>query len=208
MENFDELFASTGGKTLKPDTIGETLGGVIVSAESRQMTDFTTGEPLTWDDGKPCLQVVVTVDLGTTDTDGNPEQGCIYIKTWGEQRQALKEALKESGLDSMNKALAPGNHMSITFIGEKPNEKNPRLNAIKLYKYTIEPRANLGAAVNAALAEPAPTAAPAAPAPAAPAPAGGVDIAALIKAALPDAQIASIAGIDPSAVTAIRAALG
>lgn len=199
--NFDELFASTGGKTLKPEVVGETLGGIIACAESRQMTDFTTGEPLTWDDGKPRMQVVITVDLDTKDEDGNPEKGCIYIKTWGEQRAALKEALKASGLDSMNKALAPGNYMSITFIGEKPNEKNPRLNAIKLYKYTIEPRANLNATITEAFNEPT---TPTNNTPAMPA---NIDIAGLIKAGLPDAQIATIAGIDPTAIATIRTTL-
>ena len=204
--NFNKLLAGSGEVTLKPDTVGETLGGVIVSSESRQMTDFSTNEPLTWNDGKPRMQIVITVDLGTRDMEGNPEHGCVYIKTWGEQKQALMQAIKHSGAKDANSALAPGNRFTITLKGEKPNEKNPRLNATKLYEYQIELRANLGETAQL-LTEPqaATTTAPATPA--APAGGGSVDIPALMKAGLPDQQIASITGIDVTAIAAIRTTL-
>ena len=71
MFDLNDVLASNGGKTLKPDTIGETLGGTIVAVEVRQMNDFTTGKPEFWDDGKPKNQLVVTVKTGDKTDDGD-----------------------------------------------------------------------------------------------------------------------------------------
>lgn len=203
MIDLNDALATNGGATLKPDTIGETLGGIIVATEVRQTTDFTTGKPDFWDDGKPKNQIVVTVKTGEKTDDGDDEQCNVYIKTWGDQKQALVKAIKATGLGDANAALAPGNDFRITYRGEKPND-NPRFNAIKLYEYTITPRADLGGALDDTPAQ-APT--PAQAQAAAPETAGGpVDTARkLITAGLDDQTIATTTGLDPAVIAALRA---
>ena len=195
MIDLNDALATNGGATLKPDTIGETLGGIIVATEVRQMTDFATGKPDSWDDGKPKNQIVVTVKTGEKTDDGDDEHGNVYIKTWGDQKQALVTAIKATGLSDANAALAPGNDFRITYRGEKPND-NPRFNASKLYEYTITPRANIGGALDdtpAAVPDPA---------------AGGspVDTARqLIAAGLDDQTIATATSLEPAVIAALRA---
>lgn len=213
MFDLNDVLTNNSGKTLKPETVGETLGGIITNVDVRQMNDFTTSKPEFWDDGKPKNQIVVTVKTGVVDEDGQPEQGSVYIKTWGLQKQALMTAVKATGLDA-NSALAPGNEFWITYKGEKPNENNPRFNAIKVYEYRIVPRANLTGALDeptpaVQAATPVATPAPAATqAPATPAtPDNPVSLARqLINAGLDDASIATATGLEPSVIGALRAA--
>lgn len=203
MIDLNDALATNGGATLKPDTIGETLGGIIVATEVRQMTDFSSGKPDFWDDGKPKNQIVVTVKTGEKTDDGDDEQGNVYIKTWGDQKQALVSAIKATGLGDANTALAPGNDFRVTYKGEKPNE-NPRFNAIKLYEYKITPRADLGGALDDTPSQ-APT--PAQAQAAAPEPVNSpVDTARkLITAGLDDQTIATTTGLDPAVIAALRA---
>lgn len=203
--SFNALLAGGEGVTLKPTTIGETLGGTIVAAESRQVMDFSTQEPKTWKDGKPQIQIVITVTTGNKTDDGEDELGKIYIKTWGEQKQALLAAIRDTGLDA-DHALAPGNTMTVTYCGEKPNEKKPKFNAVKLYEYVITPRSNIGGTLNTTPTAPAPAAAPAAaPAMATPAPDNAVTKARqLIAVGLDDTAIAIATGLEPSVIAAIR----
>lgn len=191
-----------GGKSLKPENIGDTVGGIITAVEVTNYTDFETGEVETWTNGDPKKQMNISV---TDDATGEPRG--IYVKLWGHGKKNLAAAVDATGLDA-DYALAPGSHIAMTFDREESNVKNPRLNATKVYTFVITPRANVGDALTtppAAPQAPAPAApAPAAPAPAA-APAGGVNIPQLIAAGLPDDQIATIAGVDATVVAAIRA---
>lgn len=205
--SFNALLTGGEALTLKPTTVGETLGGTIVAAESRQVLDYSTQEPKTWKDGSPQMQIVVTVTTGDKTDDGEDELGKIYIKTWGEQKVALLNAIRATGLDA-DHALAPGNTMTITYQGEKPNEKNPRFNATKVYEYTIEARANIGGALNDQPAPQAPQTAPApatTPATATPAPDNAVSTARqLIAAGLDDTTIANTTGLDQTVINALR----
>lgn len=187
-----------GGATLKPETVGESVGGTIVHAEVRQATDFESGKPDFWDDGKPKQQIVITVKTGHKTDDGADEEGTIYVKAWGAQKKALMEAIRATGQDA-NTALAAGNYFTMTLVGEEPN-KNPRLAATKLYKYEIKLQANVGGALD----EPTPAPAPAAPAPAAPD--NSVTTARKLIAAGSDNNTIAIAtGLDPTVIDALRA---
>lgn len=180
------------GKSLKPDNIGDTVGGVITAVDVTNYTNFETGEVETWTNGDPKQQLNISV---TDDATGEPRG--IYVKLWGHGKKNLAAAVDATGLDA-DYALAPGSHIAMTFDHEEPNVKNPRLNATKVYTFVITPRANVGDALTT------PPAAPQAAAPAA-TPAGGVNIPQLIAAGLPDDQIATIAGVDATVVAAIRA---
>jgi len=71
-----------GGKSAKFETVGDTTKGQVVSAESRQQTDYTSGEPLTWDDGNPRMQLVITLATDERDPDDPTDDGWVYA--WGE----------------------------------------------------------------------------------------------------------------------------
>lgn len=141
MSTIKELLANAGGITAafdKNTPIGTTVQGTITDADVRQTTDFDTGKPETWDDGTPKqqLRIVVQTDQRTSaDDDG---KRAIYVKWWGEQRLALLAAIDKAGDDDVQ----IGGQFWARFSGTKPNEKNPRLNDIKLYEYAYQKPAN------------------------------------------------------------------
>lgn len=114
----------------KNDPYGTRRGGLVtMEPEIRQQTDFDTDEPLTWKDGSPRMQMVVTVQTDQRDP-ANPDddgQRRFYIK--GKLQYALAAALKQAGASQ----VSVGGQLYVTYTGEEPNVKNPRLNDIKLY---------------------------------------------------------------------------
>ena len=100
----DELTRS-GGPSAKWDKIGDVRRVVIDSVEKRQVTDFDTGEPLTWPNGDPKYQFV----FGGVDPDTGDENR-IFAK--GYMLSAVKEALRAAGV-----APEKGGTLAVKWIG-------------------------------------------------------------------------------------------
>ena len=162
LASIDQLLAG-GGKTAKFETVGETHAGEIVSIDTRQVNDYETGTPEFWQDGRPKQQIVVTFDTGKQEGPDDDGHRNLYIKGWGDQLRAFRDAARRLGRNPQ-----VGDRITATYVadGEK---KNPRFNAPKLYQYDIEPGTpGLSAMLNDAApatqaqqATPAPTKAPA-----------------------------------------------
>lgn len=201
---FDFNAALAGGSSLMPDTIGETVSGIIQNAKLQQANDIKTGKPDTWDNGEPKMQILIDVET----SQGDP--GTFFIKTWGLQKKAFLQAITNSPFKDANSAMANGNRFSVTYLGEGESTK-PGFNRPKLYEYKFEP----GTATGFEQFDnelPAPATTPATPQPPAQAqpqtqPTGGVDITALIRAGMDDTTIASSTGVDINAIALIRANL-
>lgn len=207
-----------GGKSLKPEHIGDSVGGTITKVELANYTNFESGEIETWQNGDPKQQMNISLT-----EDQTKEDRCIYIKLWGTSKKNLAAAVEATGLDA-DYALAPGSHISMRFDREEPNAKNPRLNPTKIYSFQITPKANIGDALGTGTqpntgtggahdpwAQPTTQTTPQAAPQAAPQQApngqtgGQANINQLIAAGLPDSQIAQILGLDPTVVATIRA---
>lgn len=102
------------------DATGTRRGGRITEQpQLRQQTDFDTGELLTWDDGNPRMQLIVTVatdqrDPANPDDDG---QRRFYVK--GNLQGAVKEAVKKSGAPG----LEVGGSLFVTRTGRDEPKK-------------------------------------------------------------------------------------
>ena len=206
-----DALTTTSGKAFfnKDSIIGESVTGVIAEATVRQVNDFTTGKPKFWDDGNPVNQVVVSIDTDLRDDADDTGERTLYIKTWGSQWKALKEAVRVLGAHQLSDALKPGNVItqSFTGLGKTGNgfdEKiytfqikrgaDPALNKIN------EPTPAAGSDPWGEAPAPAPAAAPAAPA------AAASSVPALIAAGLTDEQIlASVPGLDKNILAMLRA---
>lgn len=132
-----ELLMGSGGTSAKFPTIGTSVSGRIAREPSvEQQKDFTTGDLKFYDDGKPQLQIVVT--LATNDRDpANPDddgQRRLYIK--GQMRTAVEKAVRAAGAPH----LQVGGHLTVTYSrdGER---KNPRFNAPKNFDAVYVPAA-------------------------------------------------------------------
>ncbi len=197
MTNPADSFFGESSPSAKFDAIGTTVGGVITRiGDPMQQTDFSSGKPLTWDDGTPRMQLPVTVQTDLRDPSNPLDDGkrTLYVK--GEMKKAIGAALRAAGAK-----MALGGTLTVTFSGEEPTAGYPK----KLYTATYAAPAPGGAffeepaAPVAAAHVGAPPAAPA-PAPAAPAPAGvpaGVDPAAWAAFQAMQAQAAQAAPAAP-----------
>lgn len=159
----DELLS--GGSTSafnKDSVVGETVTGTIVSAVERQRTDYATKAPQTWDDGSPQMHVVVTIATDLRDPADPYDEGTrsIYIKTWGLDKQAFVQAIREAGFTKASEALAPGNLFTASFVGTQPSKMGSDQ---KIYQYTIRRGASpsLDQTLNTTPAAPAAQPAPA-----------------------------------------------
>lgn len=195
---------------IKDTPIGTTVTGQIVDAVVRQVTDYTTGEPQFWESGEPKQQVVITIQTDNMDDRDDDGKRGVYVKMWGDHKRALLDAMRAMGASKLSQALHPGNILTAVFEREEPN-RNPRLNATKIYKYRIEKGAH--PALDK-LAPTTPTVAPTAPATAPtvgvvpntpqPAPASPADTAkALLQAGIDPTIVASQTGLDLAVVTAL-----
>src|SRR5690625_4548963 len=221
LDQLDQALAAGGAPSAfnKDSPIGASITGTIVNAEIRQITDYVTQKPKTWDDGRPQMNVVITLQTDQRDPDVADDDGQrrVFIKTWGVWRDALNAAIKAAGGSKASDVLTPGARFTATFTETRPSSMG---SPMKVYAYKIEPAAQAGldAAVTPPPAggqagDPWATQQQATP-PAAQAqqPAAGPDPVAqaeqakkLISIGLTDDQIAAATGLDPTVIQAIRA---
>jgi hypothetical protein len=126
-----------GVQSAKFPILGTSITGRIVSEPTvEQQKDFTTGEAKFYDDGKPQMQLVVT--LATNDRDpANPDddgQRRLYVK--GQMKTAVAQAVRAAGAPH----LQVGGTLTVTYSrdGER---KNPRFNAPKNFDAVYVPAA-------------------------------------------------------------------
>lgn len=82
-----------GAPSFKFDEIGKTVKGKVVSATAAQQTDFDSGELLFWDDGKPRMQLVITLDTDERDPNIDGDDGHRRIFAKGAMLSAIRKAL-------------------------------------------------------------------------------------------------------------------
>lgn len=174
MTGLDDFFA--GGVTaekFEDRQYGTVIGGVITDdPRMTQQRDYTTGEPITYPDGNPAMQMVVVVQAYEVNGEDDGKRA-FYIK--GQMKQAVGEALRTAGV----RTPARGGKLWIKYTEDKPTTlKNGRPgNPQKIYIAKYEaPSQAAGAAyfetTNTAPASAPPAAPAASQVPADPAPAG------------------------------------
>jgi hypothetical protein len=143
----NSLFATVSVPSIsfKDSKIGDSFTGTITKLETAQVRDFDSNEPKFWDDGKPQLQVVLTLDTEYADPTDPEDDGTRKLYLVGAKLTAMKAAVKEFG-----KPVAVGQVITITFTGEKPNA-NKRFNATKLYGVKLAEGTGSSKAVDALL---------------------------------------------------------
>lgn len=146
-------------------TVGYKWGGTLLSAESGQKTNMETGEPKTWADGKPQMQVILTLQGEPTGFKYEGQQyekvelqdddGIRRLFLSGNKLKALKDALRTA-----KSKLEIGGYFEMTREkdGEAPKKGYARR---QNFSGVWTPAAQNAHAVNAALAADTGTDAPA-----------------------------------------------
>lgn len=129
MGNDSYGFLSGGGPASgKFKTHGDTVGGVITEEPTQQQQrDLETQKLLTWDDGNPRMQLVVTVQTDLRDPSIEDDDGKRRLFIKGELRKAVQQAVIASGA----RGLDVGGELHVTYIGD--GEKKGFLTPPKLY---------------------------------------------------------------------------
>lgn len=224
----NDFLLGGGGKSAKFENIGDTVTGRIVSTEVRQQTDIKTGEPLTWENGDPRMQLVVTLATDQRDDEDDDGHRAVYVKgSKAGGSQSMHDAVRTAVQTARAKGLEAGGTLTVSYVGAEP-AKQRGMSDRKLWQasYTAPDLAAtsgayLGTAAPSVGGQPAaapqpvsapatqPTSAPA-PVPPAAAPAGGdtplVKAKALHALGMSAEQIAPQLGLDTTVVAALIAA--
>ena len=106
------------------------------SAEPRQQTSLEDGKPLFWDDGKPRMMAVITLQTTLHDDDDDDGLRTIYAKggrfeiAEGEGT-SMKDAIAQAMRDAKSKTLERGDELAVGFTGRSKARKG--FQAAKLY---------------------------------------------------------------------------
>lgn len=133
--------------SFKDAKVGDSFHGVITDLETAQVRNYDSGEPEFWDDGKPKLQIVVTLATDYIDPELEGDDGTRKVYLAGQKLTAAKQAMKEAGIQKLEK----GFKFTIAYVGSKPSS-NKKYNDVKLYGITIVPSKS-NADVDALLAD-------------------------------------------------------
>ena len=128
------LLMGGGGKSASFKEHGDAVMGEVISMESRQQTDFTTSEPLVWEDGKPRMQVVVT--LQTPDQEDDDDDGIrrIFVKVPSQMLAVIRQAVRQAGSAEMEE----GGVLTVKYVSDaKPTKRG--LNGQKQYEAAYRP---------------------------------------------------------------------
>lgn len=106
----------TRDPAIKFEKIGDKVSGRIIDARREQQRDFDTGAPMTWADGSPRLQTVITLEMD----DGT--RGTLYAKGgkftpaegdgWS-MEMAIAQAVRDAGGSS----IATGAELALAQTG-------------------------------------------------------------------------------------------
>lgn len=144
----NDLLVGSSVPTLsfKDTAVGEGYEGTVVSARTVQVRNYEDPTKLEyWDDGKPKLQIEVTLATDYADPTDPDDDGQRRVFLFGQKLRAAQDEFRKKGL----KKLEAGYHFKITLVGTKPSQ-NKRYNDVKLYEIEINP-ATSNAAVDALL---------------------------------------------------------
>lgn len=130
----------------KDDPIGTSVEGEIVEIRAEQQTDFTTGEPLYYPNGKAKPQVVIHLQTTLQDPDRVGDSGIrgVYVK--GYNIGQLRLACRQAGVGDHPNV---GDHLKATFARTQP-AKTRGYNDAKIYDYVVTPKkqSDLNTAMN------------------------------------------------------------
>lgn len=128
----NEFLNQGGVPSAKFDAVGKVVKGTITSAEVGQQRDFTTGLPKSWDDGKPMMQLVITLQTDERDPEVEDDEGIRRLFARANMLNAVREAVRKTG-----GKLEVGGKLAVKYTGDG-EAKTRGHNAPKLYSAQYE----------------------------------------------------------------------
>ncbi|MFE2353426.1 hypothetical protein [Streptomyces parvulus] len=133
----DDFLMGGGVPSAKFPTLGTTVSGRITERPTvEQQRDFTTGELKFWDDGKPQMQLVVTLATNERDPENPEDDGARRLYVKGQMKNAVASAVRSAGA----RGLEVGGTLTVTYARDG-QKSNPRFNAPKNFDAQYVPAA-------------------------------------------------------------------
>jgi hypothetical protein len=114
LPNPDDLLMGGGAPTCSFPEIGTTWKGEVVDKRTEQQRDFDTGKPLTWDDGNPRLQVVITLQTDERDPKIAGDDGRRRLFVKGQMLSAVRKAVSDAGAPTVEL----GGTLAVQYTGD------------------------------------------------------------------------------------------
>lgn len=129
----NQFLMGSGGRSAKFEQHKDEVDGFIVSTELRQQTKYGTNEPMTWDDGNPRMQMVVTLKItGDAADEDDDLLRKVYVR--GQMQEAVKNAVVKVG----ETTLDVGGRLFVRYISDAEPSR-PGLNGAKQFFAKYEP---------------------------------------------------------------------
>lgn len=131
----DDLLSGGGSPSLsfKDAEVGQSYEGTISELRAVQVRNYEDPTKLEyWDDGKPKMQIEVTLATDYADASDPDDDGKRRVFLFGQKLRAAKEELAKKGF----KTFEIGMGFKITLSGTKPSQ-NKRYNDVKLYSIEL-----------------------------------------------------------------------
>lgn len=136
--SLDDLMAGNSAPAFftKDSEQGDTVSGIVEKIEVTQMRDFQTQQPAYWNDGKPKEQIHIIIQTSLRDPAMDDDDGrrSLWVKGWGLQLKALREACRQAGV----KSPRVGDTVAERFIGYQQEGNAPQPS--KVYDFKVTPR--------------------------------------------------------------------
>lgn len=128
MTTAQDFLMGAGGATAKFPTIDTSVSGRIVAdPQVTQQTEYGTNKPLTWDDGRPRMQLVVQVQTDERDSQNAEDDGVRSLYVKGKSlTNAVREAVRKAGAPG----LEVGGVLTVTYVADGQADRG---NPPKLY---------------------------------------------------------------------------
>lgn len=143
MSDVNDFLFGGGGKAAKFEAVGDAVEGTITDVRLTQQTSMEDNSPLTWADGSPRMQLVVT--LQTELSEGENDDGVRKVFAKGgnyEVASGVGKSLKDAIADAMKKAevkeIKEGGTLKVAYTGEG-KKTNRGYSAPKLYRASYKP---------------------------------------------------------------------
>jgi len=140
MSEANDFLFGGGGKAAKFENIGDTVEGTITDVKVAQQTSMEDNTPLTWADGSPRMQLIITLQTEAKDSDDDDGVRKVYAKGGKyEVAEGTGTSLKDAIADAVKKAEAKsideGGVLRVGFTG-MGKKTNRGFSAPKLYRAT------------------------------------------------------------------------
>ncbi|QDN57345.1 hypothetical protein [Streptomyces sp. S1D4-20] len=125
----DDFLMGGGVPSAKFPAVGHTVSGRITEKPTvEQQRNYEDDKLKFWDDGKPMMQLVVTLATSERDPENPEDDGTRRLYVKGYMKNAVASAVRSAGA----RGLEVGGILTVTYSGDG-EKKNAKFNAPKLF---------------------------------------------------------------------------